>query len=48
MMEDNQGVIAIASNPVAHAKKHTDNKYHWVHEVFKMELLTLAADQLTI
>ena len=33
MMEDNQGAIAIARNPVAHARtKHIDIRYHFVHE----------------
>ena len=31
--EDNQGTIAIAANPIAHARtKHTDVKYHFVPE----------------
>ena len=34
LMEDNQGAIAIARNPTAHARmKHIDIHYHYVHEV---------------
>ena len=33
VMEDNQGTIAIARNPVRHARtKHIDIKYHYVRE----------------
>jgi len=32
-MEDNQGAIAIANNPVAHSRtKHIDIRYHFVRE----------------
>ena len=31
--EDNQGAIAMAKNPVGHARtKHIDVRYHFVHE----------------
>ena len=33
MMEDNQGTIAMAKNPVSHARtKHIDIRYHYVRE----------------
>jgi len=33
MMEDNQGAISIAKNPVAHARtKHIDIRYHFIRE----------------
>lgn len=33
LMEDNQGTIAIAKNPVSHARtKHIDIRYHYVRE----------------
>jgi len=33
IMEDNQGAIAIANNPVAHSRtKHIDIRYHFVRE----------------
>ena len=33
MMEDNQGMIAMARNPVSHARtKHIDIRYHYVRE----------------
>lgn len=33
IMEDNQGAIAIAQNPVGHARtKHIDIRYHYVRE----------------
>jgi KUP system potassium uptake protein len=33
IMEDNQGTIAIARNPVAHARtKRIDIRYHYIHE----------------
>ena len=32
-MEDNQGTITIAKNPVSHTRtKHIDIRYHYVHE----------------
>ena len=32
-MEDNQGAIAIAKNPIAHARtKHIDIRYHYIRE----------------
>ena len=34
--EDNQGTIAVAKNPVSHARtKHIDNKYHYVREALQ-------------
>ena len=39
-MEDNQGALAIANNPVAHARtKHIDIRYHYVSEAVKKEWL---------
>ena len=33
LMEDNQGAIAIAKNPIAHARtKHIDIRYHYIRE----------------
>ena len=33
MMEDNQGVIALAKNPVAHSRmKHIDIRFHYIRE----------------
>ena len=33
LMEDNQGAIAIARNPVAHARtRHIDIRYHYIRE----------------
>ena len=33
IMEDNQGDICIAKNPVAHSRtKHTDIRYHYIRE----------------
>jgi len=33
IMEDNQGAIAIANNPVAHSRtKHIDIRYHFIRE----------------
>ena len=38
VMEDNQGTIAIARNPVRHARtKHIDIKYHYVREAVHAE-----------
>ena len=36
LMEDNQGAIAIARNPVSHARtKHIDIRYHYVREALQ-------------
>ena len=36
LMEDNQGAIAIAKNPVAHCKtKHIDIRYHYIREAIQ-------------
>ena len=41
--EDNQGAIAIARNPVAHARtKHIDIRYHFVREAILKALLHCA------
>ena len=41
--EDNQGAIAIARNPVAHARtKHIDIRYHFVREAMLKALLAIA------
>ena len=33
LMEDNQGAIAIAKNPIAHSRiKHIDIRYHYIRE----------------
>ena len=42
MMEDNQGAIAIAKNPVAHARtKHIDIRHHYVRELVQKRLIEL-------
>ena len=42
IMEDNQGTIAIARNPVRHARtKHIDIKYHYVREAVQNHAITL-------
>ena len=42
-MEDNQGAIEIAKNPIQHAKtKHVDIKYHYVCEALKEGIITLS------
>ena len=36
LMEDNQGAIAIARNPISHARtKHIDIRYHYVYEALQ-------------
>ncbi len=36
LMEDNQGAIAIAKNPIAHARrKHIDIQYHYIREAIQ-------------
>ena len=56
LMEDNSGAIAIAKNPVSHARtKHIDVRYHYVHEAVQDSTINLtycpteemAADLLT-
>ena len=43
IMEDNQGTIAIAKNPIVHARtKHIDIKYHYVREAIQQRLITLS------
>ena len=40
--EDNQGTIAVAKNPISHARtKHIDIKFHFVREPCKMNLSKL-------
>ena len=42
LMEDNQGAIAIAKNPVAHARtKHIDIRYHYVREAVNEGMVEL-------
>ncbi len=42
VMEDNQGTIVIAKNPVGHARtKHIDIRYHYVREVIQEGVITL-------
>ena len=42
LMEDNQGAIAIARNPTAHARtKHIDIRYHFVREAMQMGIIDL-------
>ena len=42
VMEDNQGTIAIAKNPVAHARtKHIDIRYHYVREAVQKGIMGL-------
>ncbi len=42
VMEDNQGAIAIAKNPVAHARtKHIDIRYHFIRETIQEGLIEL-------
>lgn len=41
-MEDNQGAIAIARNPTAHARaKHIDISYHFVSEAMQKGTINL-------
>jgi len=41
-MEDNQGAIAIAHNPVDHARtKHIDIRYHFVREAVQERFVEL-------
>ena len=42
IMEDNQGVIAIAKNPVAHARtKHIDIRFHYVREAIEEGIIEI-------
>ena len=42
VMEDNQGAIAIAKNPMAHARtKHIDIRYHYVREAVQKGVVEL-------
>ena len=42
MMEDNQGTIAMARNPVSHARtKHIDIRYHYVRETVQKKVISL-------
>ena len=42
-MEDNQGAIALAKNPVAHARtKHIDIRFHYVREAVQEGTITLS------
>ena len=41
-MEDNQGAIAIAKNPIAHARtKHIDICYHFIRETIQDKTIEL-------
>ena len=40
--EDNQGTIAVAKNPISHARtKHIDIKFHFVRETLQDELIEI-------
>lgn len=42
IMEDNQGAIAIAKNPVGHARtKHIDIRYHYVREAVEQQIIDI-------
>lgn len=42
LMEDNQGAIAIAKNPIAHARtKHIDIRYHYIREAVQERTIEL-------
>ena len=42
IMEDNQSTIAIAKNPIMHARtKHIDIRYHYIREALQQETITL-------
>ena len=41
-MEDNQGAICIAKNPVAHSRtKHIDIRYHYIRETLCDKIIEL-------
>lgn len=43
LMEDNQGTIAMARNPVSHARtKHIDIRYHYLREAVKEGTINLS------
>ena len=43
IMEDNQSVIAIARNPILHARtKHIDIRYHYVREAVQVGIISLS------
>ena len=42
VMEDNQGAICIAKNPVEHSRtKHIDVRYHYIREALNEKLIEL-------
>ena len=42
MMEDNQGAIALANNPIAHSRtKHIDIRFHFIREAQKNGLIQI-------
>lgn len=42
VMEDNQGAIAIAKNPIAHAQtKHIDIRFHYIRELVQDGTISL-------
>ncbi len=42
VMEDNQGAIAIARNPIAHSRtKHIDIRYHYIREALQDDVISL-------
>ena len=42
IMEDNQGAICIAKNPVAHSRtKHIDIRYHYIREAIHDDFVEL-------
>ena len=42
LMEDNQGAIAIAKNPIVHARtKHIDIRYHYIREAVQGRTIKL-------
>lgn len=50
IMEDNQGAIGIAKNPIQHARtKHIDIRYHYIREALQEGVISdkMIADLLT-